>query len=438
MKALFGLFYDILTLLGLLLLSPKMIRKWYKGGNIPQPTLSERLGIGIKPVEKGTRRLIWIHAVSLGETKAVAPLVAQLYETLDHPIVVVSSITATGHAEAKKAMPFAERHLYLPLDFSWVMRRLIRQITPDLVVITETDYWYHFLSTAKRKGAALVVVNGKLSERSTKRYLWFKGLARLIFGLFDALCVQSDEYRQRFTSIGVDPNKITVTGNLKFDATMSKLTSSELVAWRTKLGVKEDDFVVTAASTHDPEEKLILEQCRRLWSHYPNLKVIVIPRHPERFDAVAELLQREQISFVRFSSGSADPKSKVILVDAMGVVKECYQISHVAIVAGSFTQRVGGHNILEPCHYGLPPIFGPYMHSQPELHRLVLEAHAGLQVQPDQLAETIQRLFDAPALRDRYALAAKKLITANQGAVQRTLNVCADQSSRWGLRTSSK
>lgn len=420
-KKIVSAFYDLFLTVVLLVMIPKALLSSWRGKK-SFSGLWQRLGCGIEPLVKGARKLVWIHAVSLGETKAVAALVTRLRETMGDPLIVVSSITATGHAEAKASMPFADRHLYLPFDLRCIVKRVLGRVTPDLVIIMETDYWYHFLQEAHRLGARLAVVNGKLSERSTDRYKKVPLFARSLFGLFDSICVQSPEYFERFRSLGVDPTKINVTGNLKFDAHLPALSENELTSWRKKLGISASDWVVTVGSTHAPEEKLVMDVCKELWKDQPSLKLLLVPRHPERFNEVAALLKLEGIEYTRLSDGSAlQSDARVVLIDGMGVLKECYQLCQVALVAGSYTPRVGGHNILEPCHYGKPVIFGPYMHSQPELERLVLDAHAGMKVGPEKLGEVLMNLLMTPSLCDALGQSGARLIEANRGSVARTL-----------------
>jgi 3-deoxy-D-manno-octulosonic-acid transferase len=409
----FRILYEAILTIVLLVMLPKQLWK--------QVDLRERLGWGIDPIHKESRKLVWIHAVSLGETKAVTTLVERLREELNDPIFVISSITDTGHEEAIKAFPYAAKHLYLPLDFSWIMKPLFQKIQPDLVILTETDYWYNFLAEAKNIGAKLVVVNGKLSERSACRYRLVPWLTNRLFGLIDCFCIQSKDYQNRFLSIGVPEERITVTGNLKFDANTKPLDSQKLQAWRERLGISANDRVLTAGSTHDTEEKLILDAFKSLSKRFPSLKLIVVPRHPERFEIVAALLKAEGIPFARYSTGSCD-ESRVILLDATGLLKDCYQISELAVVAGSFTDKVGGHNILEPALYGVPVLFGPHMHTQPELERLVLEANAGLQVQPGKLEHSLEQLLADAARRQQISHHAQVFIERNRGSVERTLS----------------
>jgi len=304
-----------------------------------------------------------------------------------------------------------------------VVRRVLRRITPDQVIVCENDLWFHFLQEAKRFGARIVLVNGKLSHRSARRLHWVPWLARRLFGLVDLFCVQNRIYRDRFVGLGVPSEKVVITGNLKFDDEYAELSAKERAEWRKKLGLDGEAPVLVIGSTHDPEETQILSELRKVWDIFPRLRVLLVPRHPERFETVAQLLSERNIPFTRYSAMEVDSKARVTLVDAMGVLRRCYAIADIALVAGSYTPAVGGHNIMEPCWVGVPVLFGPYMHSQPGLADLIEEYHAGLCVPMSSLAEEINTLLRRPEQREVLGLAGRRLVSAMRGAVQRTLDI---------------
>jgi 3-deoxy-D-manno-octulosonic-acid transferase len=381
-------------------------------------SLSQKFGLGWRGIER-KKKLIWIHAVSVGETKAIAALAKRLKNS--DTTLLVTSVTETGHAEAKRSLPFADHHLFLPLDFSWIIKRIVRNLRPDLVLISETDFWYNFLKTAKQSGAVIAVVNAKISERSLRRFSQFSFFSKPLFALIDLFCVQNTLYKERFQALGILTEKLVVTGNLKFDETYVYLQESEKEALRNKFNLDPQDRVLVVASTHDPEEKILIKALKELWKKDANLKVILAPRHPERFSSVANLIENEGIPFVRYSQ-LPDPakKAQMVLLDAMGLVRQCFQIADLAMVGGSFTSKVGGHNILEPCMYGVPVLFGPYMHTQLELRDLVCNYEAGFQLEKEDLAQKIDELSSNPALKEKCVEASKKLIIDCQGSVKRT------------------
>ncbi len=410
--------YDSLLLLISLIAFPKLVyqlifHKKYRS------SLWKRFGIGVPRIEKGTRSLIWVHAVSMGETKAVASLAKKLKKDKNNPILMFTTVTETGLAEGKKSIPEADYHFFLPFDFNWIIAPIVKRIRPDLIVLCETDFWYNFLRAGKKNGAQIAVVNGKISERSLHRFLKFSTFSRSLFSLIDLFCIQSIHYKERFEKLGISQDKIVVTGNIKFDSHFPKLEEEALDEWKQKLGIKPSHKVLVAGSTHDPEEKLIIDACKPIWDVGVPMKVLMVPRHPERFDEVARILEKKEVPYTRYSD-LHDNGAKVILVDAMGVLCQCYQLATVALVAGSYTPKVGGHNIVEPSWYGIPVIFGPYLHSQPELLELVKDYHSGLQLEPDVLSVTLSRLLEDSEERKALGDAGTNLVNDLKGATQAT------------------
>lgn len=422
---LFSFLYEIALWVLAFLALPKLIYQSFKFGKY-RDSIWLRLGYDFPKIDKGERKLIWIHAVSVGETKAVSQLAKQLKQQGDRPIIVISSTTETGHAEAKRSLPFADYHVYLPMDFKRIVKPIIEQARPDLVILAETDFWYNFMRFSKKAGASIVLVNGKVSTRSLTRFLKFNFFAKTLFSLVDLFCVQNPLYRSRFEEIGVCLKKIIVTGNMKFDEEYSKLPDEDIAHWRKLLGISEDDKVLVAGSTHDPEEVILLDSLKMVWEKYPHLKVMIVPRHPERFNEVSSLLTKKNVSFVRFSNiHNKTGRENVILVDAMGVLRRCYQLADIALVGGSYVSRIGGHNIIEPCWYGKPVIFGPHMHSQLELVDLVKEYHAGEQVNPEKLGFTLMEWLVNPPKRISLGQGGFKLVNDLKGATEKNLNAIA-------------
>ncbi len=390
----FSLFYNFgLALYGLTYL-PRFFSAKY----------TERRHFKMPRIVKGDKPLIWVHAVSVGETKAVAKLAKRLKEHYDATLVV-SNITGTGHQEAKKSLPFADYHILLPLDFSWTMKRLLSEAKPNLVVLTETDFWYHFLKYSKAEGACVALVNGKISERSFQRLEKLPWLAKRLLGAVDLFCVQSELYGDRFTKLGVPDEKMHVIPNLKYDDTPAPIELGVLNAFKEKLGIADGEYVVVAGSTHPGEEAIVLREF--LKADIPNSKLLIVPRHPERFNKVAEELKGVAS---RFSLGETG--KRVILVDAMGVLRKCYSVGSIALVGGSFVSGIGGHNILEPAFSEIPVLFGPHMEGQAEMREIVLKYEIGKQVRGDEIAENL-----------RFAVPKEKIICALeaiQGGVSET------------------
>lgn len=376
--------YECGLLLATLVALPQFLYQLIFKGKY-RKSLIKRFGVGFPAINKEKRQLVWIHAVSLGEIKAVSALAKMIKAEMDNPILVVSTTTETGHVEACRSIT-AEYHVYLPFDYGWVINPIIKETAPDLLILCESDFWYNLLKAAKKNGAKNVLVNGKLSTRSKERFSKFRFFADRLFSKIDLFCVQSSLYGKRFEEIGIPHDKIKVTGNMKFDGDYARLPKAQLLEWRKELGISPQDPVLVIGSSHSPEESQLLDVLSHVWKIIPNLKIILVPRHPERFNEVAGILQKKNVNFRRLSEvNPSGPPAAVILIDAMGLLRKCYQLADVAIVAGSFTPKVGGHNILEPSWYGVPVIFGPHMQTQPDLVDLMKEYGAGLQIDLDGL-----------------------------------------------------
>lgn len=380
-----------------------------------------RLGYGFPHIDK-RGPIVWIHAVSVGETQAVSLLAQRLQEEIPNVRLVVSSTTETGHREAKRILPLAAFHLFLPYDLGFCVRRAIRRAPPDLVLVAESDVWYRFLSEAKKAGAVTLVVNGKISERSCQRFAWVPFFARRLFSPVDAFCLQSELFRKRFHALGVPSAKMSVTGNLKGDVVVPVPTREEREAKRRELGISADDFVVVIGSTHAPEERELLDALSPLIATSSQVKVLVVPRHPERFAEVGRLLAEQGVPSGSWSGG-APPGWQLLLVDAMGQLRTLYALADVAIVAGSFIQKVGGHNILEPMSLGVPTLCGPYMHSQPALLETALFWQAVIQLPAAEMGRAIEALRLDCARRRQLAEQGRKMSESMRGATERTLEV---------------
>jgi 3-deoxy-D-manno-octulosonic-acid transferase len=417
----FSLFYDLSLILFATVALPKLLWQWCVHGKY-RKSLKARIGISLPSFSpKNGQEVIWIHAVSMGETRAVIPLFRKIRQAHPEAAIVISTTTETGHAEAKRSMPEADTHFLLPLDFSWIMRRIIHRIQPTSLILCESDFWYHLLKMAKERGVHVHLVNGKVSERSCRRFRKFIFFTRRLFAHFDFLCVQSDRYHDRFISMGIPPQKLFVTGNLKFDSPTKKMSPIERQSFKESLHFIASDPVLVIGSTHAPEEEWILSALNFVWKRVPTLKVLLVPRHPERFNEVAHLIQERGVEFSRLSE-KKKRRGQLVLIDAMGRLNQCYQIADLAIVGGSYTSHVGGHNIFEPVVFGVPVLFGPHMHSQPDLEELVLSSGAGRKVNMEQLPEVLIGILNDAAIRHKYVDACNHLAESVQGATERTFS----------------
>lgn len=415
----FRFLYDLALLVVALVALPNILWHYVVSGKY-RKNLKAKLGCQLPSFRSTSKPLIWIHAVSMGETRAIAPLFHALRSQYkEEAIFVISSTTETGHEEAKRSCKEADEYFFLPFDFSWIIRRIVKRLNPTILILSESDFWYHLLQLTKKQGATICLVNGKISERSTKRFKKCLFFSRRLFSCFDLFCVQSKLYSDRFLSIGISPSKIKVTGNLKFDVVVPHLSPLERDEFRQKLKIQETDRVLVIGSTHAPEEQEIFSCLDKVFEKIPSLKVLLVPRHPERFDEVAQELKKKNLVFAKYSEGvfTAVP---IILIDAMGLLNHCYQLAELAIIGGSFVKHVGGHNLLEPLFFGVPALFGPYTWGQQEMAEMILKAKAGLQVDLTTLSATLIQLFEEKTFYQVFAQNSLKLTQSLPGATAKT------------------
>jgi len=356
--------------------------------------------------------LIWIHAVSLGETKAIAPLVKKLNEHLKERVeFVLSSSTATGKEEGERALPFVKHRLYFPFDFPWVMNRLLEEVKPDLVLLSETDLWPNFLKAAKQQGAKVVIASGKLSEKSLGLYRLAPLWGDLIFSKVTKILAQNEIYRERYIKAGASSEQVEVFGNLKLGSKESKKIDKGSLY--EKFGFEPTQPIITLGSTHPGEEKPLLDAVLN-----SGAQIILAPRHPARFDEVARLLKSLGISFCRMTDLMKG--ERVLLLDTMGQLNEAYAISDLALVGGSWNREVGGHNLIEPAQFGVPVIFGPHTFSQQELRDLVLSYQAGIEVSLEDLKKEVHALSQDREKRERMGKNGERLLADHEGVLEKT------------------
>ena len=404
--------YNILLSLFAICMGPKIFWQMLRKGK-KVPSLKDRLGFHPPIASTSETMRIWIHAVSLGEIKAAQPLVNHLLKSDPRIHLLITTTTTTGYEEACRAFSGKALIRYFPLDFSWTMRRWVRSFCPNQLIFVEGDIWPNLLCEAKRLKTKTALVSGKISEKSAKRFSLFPAFSRRLFDSLDVLCVQNEEYRDRFAMFVNRP--IHISGNLKLDIEPLTLDPAAI---RRRFSLSDTQKAITISCTHAPEEKELLTLLRPLWERIPDLVIFLVPRHPERFNAVASLLHQMKIPFCRWNESRV--QESLVLVDAMGQLPICYSVSSAAIVAGSFSSRKGGHNVLEPCFYGCPVLFGPHMHSQKELAKIALQYGVGQQVSEDLLVSTLLGWFESLAPLRANTL---RLIEKNRGSTVRTVQL---------------
>lgn len=389
-------FYQIGLFLLACVFIPHALYQWLRHGKYGS-NWRQRLGWDLPPDPPVDKKKIWVHAVSVGELKAVVSLIELLHDESTHWIV--SCVTETGFAEAKRSLKVPHTFIYMPFDFKGVVRSVLRRWKPSLILISETDFWYNFLAQAKELHIPVSLVNGKISARSTKRLSWVPFFAHGLLNNIDLFCLQDEQYRQRFAQLGVPNEKMVVTGNLKWDITPPQ-NSEQPSDW----GIDSSTFVIVVGSTHHNEEQKILASLKL----HKNMKVLLVPRHPERFEGVRALVNQYD-------------SAQVTLVDQMGILGKLYHLAGVVILGGSFVPGIGGHNIIEASQCGVPVLFGPYMDNQQDMVRRVLDAKAGVQCPLESLQSEVYHFFQNGDYRKAMGFAGKALSEELRGAVARTV-----------------
>lgn len=378
----FSFFYDLLLFFSLLIYLPKVLFSFKKY----RKSLFQRLFFNKKVIKKTIhdKKVIWIHAVSLGETKAIISLLKKIKDTDPNIYLIISSVTQTGHDEAKRSLSFVDEHIFLPLDFSFNMRRIFKFYHPNTLILVESDFWYNLLRYAKKNNTYTILVNGKISDRSFKRFKFFSFFSRKVFEKIDLFCVQNESYRTKFINLGVGPKKIHITGNLKLSNKPKILSEEELVNWKQNLKIGSQK-VITIASTHPNEERSILEIIDKSY------KILLAPRHPERFKEVSNFLKENKFSFGLLSDNVKET-DQIILINRIGFLNVCYQLSDLSIIGGSF-EKIGGHNILESIFVNTPVFFGPHMFAQQDIKEIALSFNCAKEVQLVDLQDHINDYF---------------------------------------------
>jgi 3-deoxy-D-manno-octulosonic-acid transferase len=429
MARLMHFLYSVLLAAGMLLSLPywifQMLRhgKYRRGFGERLGRVPSRLRASGASADPSSQQVIWVHAVSVGEVLAVSGLVEKMRQQFPHHRIVVSTTTDTGQALARKR--FGEDNVfYFPMDFAFAIRPYLRALRPQLIVLAETEFWPNFLRLTHASGASIAVVNARISDRSLPRYLRFRWALRQMLANVDVFLAQTAEDAARLESIGAGAGKVTVTGNLKFD--LSPPAPPPIVdRLRRSLAETGAGPVLVCGSTVEDEEALLLKAFENVLVAHPKAVMILAPRHPERFDTVAKLLEQMGLRFFRRSQWQDEAKSEplnkaVLLVDTIGELAALYALADIAFVGGSLVPR-GGHNIIEPAQHGVAVVTGNHTENFRDIVGLFQSRDAVRIVGPAELPLTFMALLADD--RERLALGqrAAEAMRSQTGATARTL-----------------
>ena len=418
--------YSLLLSLGLVVLIPHFLFQALVHGKYIAG-LRQRLGsiprVNSKPV-------IWLHCVSVGETQAARPLAQRVKQAFPHHALVVSTITLTGQKLARDVFRTqAEGVFYFPFDWRWSTRRALKAINPAAVLLMETELWPNFLRECKARQIPVALVNGRISRQSFRRYAMIKFFLRRVLASLSIAVMQSETDASRLQELGMPSGRLFTAGNLKFDAENAGELIDKTAEIKDRFGLDGSAPLILAASTHAPEEEIIIESIKKLG----NVRLMLAPRHPERFNEVAAVIQKSGLRWTRRTNPpeANDTSAEVILLDTIGELPATYSLADIVFVGGSIVDK-GGHNVLEPAAAGAAVVTGAHTHNFHAIVDLMCEAGAIVQLPPvetanaaPELTHVLSRLLANSEERTELGARAKQLVSDNQGATDRTIKLIA-------------
>jgi 3-deoxy-D-manno-octulosonic-acid transferase len=385
--------------------------------------------LGLVPRRTGDATCVWIHAVSVGEVNLVATLLRELRSAHPDWQFVVSTTSRAGHELARKKytdLPV----FYCPLDFSWAVCSAMRRVRPSLLVLAELELWPNLIAAAKHHGARVAIVNGRLSDHSFPRYRRIRPIVARVLEQIDLTAAQNDESAARFRALGAPADRVHATGSLKYDGAQTDRHNPRTAALRQLAGFADDDIIFLAGSTQEPEEQIAIDIFRRLSVDHPRLRLLLVSRHPERFDAVARLLEASQLPWRRRSNLHLGQNSRdvthrrpILLVDTVGELGAWWGTAQIAFVGGSFGSR-GGQNMIEPAAYGAAVGFGPNTWNFRDIVASLAAADGAVIVRNASALEAfVRRCLEDPAYATALGTRAQQLVNSQLGATARTIDL---------------
>jgi 3-deoxy-D-manno-octulosonic-acid transferase len=378
-----------------------------------------------------SRPVLWVHAVSLGEVVAAAPLVRELHRRYPKHRLVVSTVTETGREAVEQKLAGIADHCYAPLDFPWTVERVVDRLNPRAFFFVETELWPNLLRTLARRGVPAILVNGRLSSRSFRRYQLIKPFMKQVLDTLTLCLMQSERDVERIVAMGAQPSRVARTGNIKFDQPLPEPAGESLT--RDLLGLVPEEELIVAGSTHPVEEEQVLSCYETLRREFPRSVLLLAPRHIERTAEVEAAVRQKGLAAIlrsrlghKWQGSVAESGPRVIILDTRGELASVYRLAVLSFVGGTLVP-VGGHNLLEPAQWGRAVFFGPHTDHCAEVADLLIRAGGAAMVYTgNELAERMAKL-----LRDRVALrgmgdAARQVVLENQGAVRRSLDLIGE------------
>jgi 3-deoxy-D-manno-octulosonic-acid transferase len=437
--------FNVVYLLLILLSLPWLLWQSLRKGKYREGYAAKFLGR--VPPRTSTKTCLWLHAVSVGEVNLLAPLLKMIEQQRPEWECVISTTTMTGMALAKKKYP-RQTVFYCPLDFSWAVKTAMRRVRPDVLVLAELELWPNLIRAAKKHGTKVAVINGRLGEKSFRGYRRIRPLVARLLQQIDLVAAQDDTYAERFRSLGARPETVYKTGSMKYDGAQTDRNNRATQRLAALTGFKDDDVVLLAGSTQEPEEAMALETFRELSRQWPRLRLVLVPRHPDRFEAVAKLLDASGLAWQRRTALSGETASGsslspspplssspcILLVDVVGELGAWWGTAHIAFVGGSMGTR-GGQNMIEPAAYGAAVSFGPNTWNFRDIVAAILDHDAAVVVRDgEQFARFVRRCLEEPDYAAALAGRAQSFVRSQFGATARTLGLLREVIEQKGDR----
>ena len=418
-----GYLLNLLYLAAILVASPYLIYAAIRHGKYREGWSAKFYGR--VPERTGNARCLWLHAVSVGEVNLLAPLLSRWEQLYPDWECVISTTTLAGYALARKR--YAPRTVfYCPLDFTWSVRRALRRIRPNLLVLAELELWPNLVTAARRAGVKVAIINGRLSDKSLRGYRRIAAVARRTLEQVDLIAVQNEEYAQRFRQLGAPPAVVSVTGSIKFDGALTERRNPATLRLAALAGIQDADAVFLAGSTQETEESLAVDVFAKLVTTHPNLRLTLVPRHAERFDEVARMLDKSGHVWQRRStldSEGLNPNSRILLVDVIGELGAWWGTAIIAFVGGSLGKR-GGQNMIEPAAYGTAVSFGPNTWNFRDVVAMLLARDAAVVVKDGlEMEAFVRRCLEDQEFADNLGRRARALVLEQVGAADRTVEL---------------
>jgi 3-deoxy-D-manno-octulosonic-acid transferase len=394
--------------------------------------------LGRLPPRSSDRPCVWFHAVSVGEVLQLQSVLKELEPRLPGYDFVITTTTVTGLSVAREKFAADHHHVcYFPLDFSWAVNCALDVIRPQAIVLVELELWPNFISAAGRRGIPLALINGRIGERSFHGYRRIRFLMRWLLQWFETLAVQNETYGQRLIELGAPPDRVVVTGSIKFDGVNTDRDNSQTAELRRSFGIDPANRVFVAGSTQAPEEEFALQSWMSLREEFPELRLILVPRHKERFEEVAELIESYGLPLLRRTEAKGERRvstlrssgsrtAPILLLDTLGELNACWGLADVAFVGGSLTRR-GGQNMIEPAAYGAAVVFGPNTWNFRDVVEMLLNQGAARVVADrEELESTVGELLSDRAAAAKQGQTAQQLVVSQQGATAKTCELLVE------------